>query len=129
MPPLKRDTFKVILEEVRVLGAYFAGWPRVSRVADALGAIDAAAVPIAHLLTLGTNVHIVNGPSHRLGSSRVKSLVPPEPRQPENGRTCTYLNNSSIFFCIPYMYHYMHIYIIISVGTGLINRLILETDC
>lgn len=90
MPPPKRGTFKVILKEVRVLGADFAGWPRVAGVADALGAIDAAAVPVAHLLTLGANVDIVNGPGHRLGPSRVKSLVPPEPRQPENGIACTY---------------------------------------
>lgn len=90
MSPAKRDTFKVILEEVGVPGADPAGGPRVAGVADALGAVDAAAVPIAHLLTLGANVNVVNGPSHRLGSSRVKSLVPPEPRQPENGIKCTY---------------------------------------
>lgn len=88
--PPKRDTFKVILEEVSVLGADFAGGPRVAGVADAPGAVDAAAMPVAHLLTLGTNVHVVNGPGHRLGPSRVKSLVPPEPRQPENGIKCTY---------------------------------------
>lgn len=88
--PPKRDTFKVILEEVSVLGADFAGGPRVAGVADAPGAVDAAAMPVAHLLTLGTNVHVVNGPGHRLGPSRVKSLVPPEPCQPENGIKCTY---------------------------------------
>lgn len=80
---MKRDTFKIVLKEVRILGTYFAGWPRVPWVTDALCAIDTAAVPIAHLLTLWTNVHVVNGPRHWLGSSRIKSLVPSEPCQPE----------------------------------------------
>lgn len=86
----RRDTFKIILKEVRVLGTYFAGWPGVPGVADALCAIDTAAVAVAHLLALRADVHVVNGPSHWLGSSRVKPLVPPEPCQPEKGIKCTY---------------------------------------
>lgn len=126
----RRDTFKIILQEVRVLSTYFAGWPGVPGVADALCAVDAAAVAVAHLLALRADVHIVNGPSHWLGSGRVKPLVPPEPCQPEKGIKCAYftLNNSYVFFAF-HIYHSMHIYSIPSVGTGLINSLILETDC
>lgn len=87
----KRDTFKIIFKEVRVLGTYFAGWPRVPGVTDALSAVDTAPVPVAHLLALWADVHIVNGPGHWLGSSRVKSLVPSEPCQPEKGIKCTYV--------------------------------------
>ena len=75
-------TFKIVFEEVRIFGAYFAGWTRVAWVTDAFGPIDAAPMPTAHLFALGTNVDIVDGPRDRLRAGRVKSLVPSETHGP-----------------------------------------------
>lgn len=74
----RKITFKIILEKIRIFGAYLAGWTGVTRITNTLGSIDTAPMAITHFFTLGANVDIINGPRHWLRASRIKSLVPSE---------------------------------------------------